>query len=303
MAKPPYPPAAQSERQSAQGCGQERQNQERGHRQESAGMLRRHVGRCEPHHSLSHDSGRKPEKRQQPEAVPPEFPVGFHPPVCTRSIVNSREWHSNGCKSPFATDSARFSPFNPAATGPANARTSPPPPAGFPPSTSHRPAASPHTCLSPAGASVVGTIGCRPFRRQAWFERQRHEGSGTCRMPWRCFTSPTGCGTGSPIRDREHLPQFHGIFLAESTLPGQTPELALKALIMCSTGSSPKGHDLLDLFNRLPENMRRRVERRTQPEPARRAAAPAQAPQCGRRDRFKTGALSVMIDEFRGQDG
>ncbi len=80
-------------------------------------------------------------------------------------------------------------------------------------------------------------------------------------------------------------------------------ELALKALIMCSTGSSPKGHDLLDLFNRLPENMRRRVERRTQPEPARRAAAPAQAPQCGRRDRFRTGALSVMIDEFRGQDG
>ncbi len=122
MAKPPYPSAAQSERQSAQGCGQERQQQERDHRQESAGMLRRHVGRCEPHHSLSHDSGRKPEKRQQPEAVPPEFPVGFHPPVCTRSIVNSREWHSNACKIQFATDSARFSPSDPAATGPATAK-------------------------------------------------------------------------------------------------------------------------------------------------------------------------------------
>ena len=67
--------------------------------------------------------------------------------------------------------------------------------------------------------------------------------------------------------DREHPLQFRGIFLAESILLGLAAELALKALIMRSTGDLLKCHDLLDLFNRLPEDVKRRLEWRMPPIP------------------------------------
>ena len=108
MAKAPYPAAAESEGQSAQGGGQERHHQKRDHRRELAWMLRKQLGRLEPHNRLSHNSGRKPEQCHQPEAEPPVFPAEFHPPVCIRSTVNSRERYPNRCISRSAVPVVPF---------------------------------------------------------------------------------------------------------------------------------------------------------------------------------------------------
>ena len=45
---------------------------------------------------------------------------------------------------------------------------------------------------------------------------------------------------------------FHGLIVVVPTLLGLAAKLALKALYMREEGTSPKSHDLLDLFERLP---------------------------------------------------
>ena len=58
-----------------------------------------------------------------------------------------------------------------------------------------------------------------------------------------------------------HLP-FRGRFLACAILPGLAAELALKELIMRNTSCTPKCHDLVKLFDRLPEKTKQGLERR-----------------------------------------
>ena len=53
---------------------------------------------------------------------------------------------------------------------------------------------------------------------------------------------------------------FHGLIMVIPTLLGLATELALKALHMREEGTSPKSHDLLELFDRLPAGTRRRLE-------------------------------------------
>ena len=54
---------------------------------------------------------------------------------------------------------------------------------------------------------------------------------------------------------------FHGLIIVVPTLLGLASELALKALHMREDGTAPKCHDLLQLFDQLPERTRRRLER------------------------------------------
>ena len=56
-----------------------------------------------------------------------------------------------------------------------------------------------------------------------------------------------------------HLP-FRGRFLACAILLGLAAELALKALIMRDTGCTPKCHELIKLFDRLPEKTKQGLE-------------------------------------------
>ncbi len=53
---------------------------------------------------------------------------------------------------------------------------------------------------------------------------------------------------------------FHGLFIAVPTLLGLATELALKALLMREVGAPPRSHDLLDLFDHLPERTRQRLK-------------------------------------------
>ena len=55
---------------------------------------------------------------------------------------------------------------------------------------------------------------------------------------------------------------FHGLIIVVPTLLGLAAELALKALYMREEGTSPKSHDLLDLFDRLPAGLKRRLEQK-----------------------------------------
>ena len=53
---------------------------------------------------------------------------------------------------------------------------------------------------------------------------------------------------------------FHGLILAIPTLLGLATELALKGLLMREVGAAPQSHDLIELFDQLPERTRRRLE-------------------------------------------
>ena len=55
---------------------------------------------------------------------------------------------------------------------------------------------------------------------------------------------------------------FHGLTIVIPTLLGLATELALKALQMREEGTSPKSHDLLELFDRLLAGTRRRLEQK-----------------------------------------
>ncbi len=55
---------------------------------------------------------------------------------------------------------------------------------------------------------------------------------------------------------------FHGFMLTVPTLLALATELALKALIMRDVGAPPQSHDLLDLFDRLPERTRQRLKKK-----------------------------------------
>ena len=57
-------------------------------------------------------------------------------------------------------------------------------------------------------------------------------------------------------------PLFHGLIIVVPTLLGLATEIALKALHMRDEGESPKSHDLLDLFDRLPAGTRQRLEQK-----------------------------------------
>lgn len=52
---------------------------------------------------------------------------------------------------------------------------------------------------------------------------------------------------------------FHGLVIVPPILLGLATELALKALHIREGGTRPKSHDLLELFDSLPERMRRRL--------------------------------------------
>ena len=64
--------------------------------------------------------------------------------------------------------------------------------------------------------------------------------------------------------DKEPIesPLFRGLIIVVPTLLGLATELALKALHMRDEDTSPKSHDLLDLFDRLPAGTRRRLEQK-----------------------------------------
>ena len=53
---------------------------------------------------------------------------------------------------------------------------------------------------------------------------------------------------------------FHGLIITIPTLLGLATELALKALLMRDVGAPPHSHDLLDLFDHLPERTRQRLK-------------------------------------------
>ena len=55
---------------------------------------------------------------------------------------------------------------------------------------------------------------------------------------------------------------FHGLIIVVPTLLGLAAELALKALHLREGGTAPKSHDLIELFDRLSEGTRRRIERK-----------------------------------------
>ena len=55
---------------------------------------------------------------------------------------------------------------------------------------------------------------------------------------------------------------FRGLIIVVPTLLGLAAELALKALYMCEEGTSPRSHDLIELFDQLPPGMRRRLEQK-----------------------------------------
>ena len=52
---------------------------------------------------------------------------------------------------------------------------------------------------------------------------------------------------------------FHGLILTIPTLLGLATELALKGLLMREVGTAPQSHDLIELFDQLPEGTRRRL--------------------------------------------
>ena len=52
---------------------------------------------------------------------------------------------------------------------------------------------------------------------------------------------------------------FHGLILTIPSLLGLATELALKGLLMREVGTAPQSHDLIDLFDQLPEGTRGRL--------------------------------------------
>ena len=55
---------------------------------------------------------------------------------------------------------------------------------------------------------------------------------------------------------------FHGLIIVVPTLLGLAAKLALNALYIREQRTSPKSHDLLELFERLPAGLRRRLEQK-----------------------------------------
>lgn len=52
---------------------------------------------------------------------------------------------------------------------------------------------------------------------------------------------------------------FRGLILTVPTLLGLATELALKGLLMREVGTAPQSHDLIELFDQLPEGTRRHL--------------------------------------------
>ena len=63
-------------------------------------------------------------------------------------------------------------------------------------------------------------------------------------------------------KESTESPLFHGLIIVVPTLLGLATELALKALHMRDKGKSPKSHDLVELFDRLPARTRQRLEQK-----------------------------------------
>ena len=53
---------------------------------------------------------------------------------------------------------------------------------------------------------------------------------------------------------------FHGLILTIPTILALATELALKGLLMREVGTAPQSHDLIELFDQLPEGTRRRLK-------------------------------------------
>ena len=72
---------------------------------------------------------------------------------------------------------------------------------------------------------------------------------------------------------------FHGLVIVPPTPLGLATELALEALHIREGGTSPKSHDLLELFDTLPERMRRRLQNKMPGVPDIHPALPSVRPQ------------------------
>ena len=67
---------------------------------------------------------------------------------------------------------------------------------------------------------------------------------------------------GDAANDLDEPLLFQGTAIAIPTLLALATELALKGLHMRTRGAAPRGHDLLELFERLPLETRRRLEQK-----------------------------------------